>query len=62
MIVKTLNKERIEENMKIFDWELSDEDKHKISQLPQFKRNTVRSMLSPEAASKLPDEDEVVEE
>ncbi|CAL9182326.1 unnamed protein product [Musa hybrid cultivar] len=62
MIVKTLNKERIEENMKIFDWELSEEDKHKISQLPQCKRVTLRSMLSTEAAAKLPDEDEVVEE
>lgn len=52
MVVKTLNKERIEENTKIFDWELSDEDRHKISQMPQYKRVSVRSLLSAEESSK----------
>ncbi|KAE8667267.1 Non-functional NADPH-dependent codeinone reductase 2 [Hibiscus syriacus] len=35
VIVKSFNKERMKQNLDIFDWELSDDDLHKISQLPQ---------------------------
>ncbi|KAF3432037.1 hypothetical protein FNV43_RR26776 [Rhamnella rubrinervis] len=37
VVVKTFNKERMKENIDIFDWELSEEERHKISQLPQHK-------------------------
>ncbi|PKU80821.1 non-functional NADPH-dependent codeinone reductase 2 [Dendrobium catenatum] len=37
IIVKTFNKERMKENLDIFDWKLSEEDLYKIEQLPQYK-------------------------
>ena len=37
VVVKSFNKERMKENIDIFDWELSEEERHKISQLPQRK-------------------------
>ncbi|CAL5016725.1 unnamed protein product [Urochloa decumbens] len=51
MVVKSLKRERIKENMEIFDWELSDEDRFKISQIPQHKKVTVTDILSPDGAS-----------
>ncbi|KAL6650793.1 hypothetical protein ACP70R_009718 [Stipagrostis hirtigluma subsp. patula] len=36
-IVKSYNKERLKQNLEIFDWELTEEDRLKISQLPQKK-------------------------
>ncbi|CAL4963110.1 unnamed protein product [Urochloa decumbens] len=36
-IVKSNNKERLQQNLQIFDWELTDEDRLKISQIPQRK-------------------------
>jgi len=51
MVVKSLKRERLRENMEIFDWELSDEDRFKISQIPQHKRVRVTVMLSPEGTS-----------
>ncbi|CAL9779073.1 unnamed protein product [Musa acuminata subsp. burmannicoides] len=48
MVVKSLNKERMKENMGIFDWELSEEDHLKISQIPQCKRISTYSLLSPQ--------------
>ncbi|TKW04649.1 hypothetical protein SEVIR_7G123400v4 [Setaria viridis] len=36
-IVKSYNKERLKQNLEIFDWELTDEDQLKISQIPQKK-------------------------
>ncbi|KAK1278882.1 hypothetical protein QJS04_geneDACA017150 [Acorus gramineus] len=35
IIVKSFNKERIRENLKIFDWELSEEDHRLICEIPQ---------------------------
>ncbi|KAJ9176320.1 hypothetical protein P3X46_011646 [Hevea brasiliensis] len=35
LVVKSYKKERLKENMEIFEWELSKEDKDKISQIPQ---------------------------
>lgn len=37
MLAKSFNKERMKENLDIFDWELSLEESKKISQLPQCK-------------------------
>ncbi|RZR99455.1 hypothetical protein BHM03_00029026 [Ensete ventricosum] len=48
MVVKSLNKERMKENMEIFDWELSEEDRVKISQIPQCKMISTYSLLSPQ--------------
>lgn len=36
-IVKSYNKERLKQNLEIFDWELTEEDRLKISQIPQRK-------------------------
>nr|CAB3487181.1 unnamed protein product [Digitaria exilis] len=51
MVVKSWKQERIKENTEIFDWELSDEDRLKIRQMPQHKMATVTGILSPEGVS-----------
>ncbi|WVZ85840.1 hypothetical protein U9M48_032706 [Paspalum notatum var. saurae] len=51
MVVKSLKPERMEENMEIFHWELSDEDRLKISQVPQHKLATATGILCPEGVS-----------
>ncbi|KAF0929139.1 hypothetical protein E2562_016378 [Oryza meyeriana var. granulata] len=35
LLVKSYNEKRMKENLDIFDWELTDEERKKISQLPQ---------------------------
>ena len=37
VVVKSFNKERIKENIEIFNWELSSEDSQKIDQIEQKK-------------------------
>ncbi|KAI3931380.1 hypothetical protein MKX01_040297 [Papaver californicum] len=37
LLVKSFNEERMKENLKIFDWELSPEDLKKISELPKCR-------------------------
>lgn len=37
-VVKTYKQERLKENLQIFDWELTDEDRFKISQIPHHKK------------------------
>ncbi|XP_047959237.1 D-galacturonate reductase-like [Salvia hispanica] len=44
---KSFNKERMAQNLQIFDWCLSDQDLEKISQLPQAKGVTLASILGP---------------
>nr|XP_017224014.1 PREDICTED: non-functional NADPH-dependent codeinone reductase 2-like isoform X2 [Daucus carota subsp. sativus] len=39
VLVKSFNKERMKENMDIFDWQLSPEELEKINQIPQEKGN-----------------------
>ncbi|TVU14301.1 hypothetical protein EJB05_37762 [Eragrostis curvula] len=51
MVVKSLRKERLKENMDLFDWELSDEDRFKINQIAQRKLVTVKNLLCPEGVS-----------
>ncbi|XP_039820005.1 deoxymugineic acid synthase 1-D-like isoform X2 [Panicum virgatum] len=51
MVVKSLKRERLKENIEIFDWELSDEDRLKIAQIPQRKLITVQNLLCPEGIS-----------
>ena len=51
MVVKSWKQERLRENTEIFDWELSDENRLKISQMPQHKVARVTGMLCPEGVS-----------
>jgi diketogulonate reductase-like aldo/keto reductase len=51
MVVKSLKRERLKENIEIFDWELSDGDRLKIGQIPQQKLITVQNLLCPEGIS-----------
>nr|TKW04629.1 hypothetical protein SEVIR_7G122000v2 [Setaria viridis] len=51
MVVKSLKRERLKENIEIFDWELSDGDRSKIGQIPQRKLITVQNLLCPEGIS-----------
>eukprot|EP00262_Sarcandra_glabra_P014596 TRINITY_DN4294_c0_g1_i5.p1 TRINITY_DN4294_c0_g1~~TRINITY_DN4294_c0_g1_i5.p1 ORF type:complete len:122 (-),score=23.42 TRINITY_DN4294_c0_g1_i5:220-585(-) len=37
VLVKSFNKDRMKENLKIWDWALSDEEKETIHQIPQCK-------------------------
>ncbi|KAM0871569.1 hypothetical protein ACQ4PT_039310 [Festuca glaucescens] len=48
-IVKSFSKERLKQNIEIFDWELTDDDLIKISQIPQKKIVTAANVIfSPE--------------
>lgn len=46
VLVKSYNEKRMLENLDIFDWELSEEDKQKISQIPQRKILTGMRLVS----------------
>ncbi|RLM87725.1 aldose reductase [Panicum miliaceum] len=48
IVVKTYNKERLKQNLELFDWELTDEDRLKISQIPQKKLQGGAFMFYPE--------------
>lgn len=37
VIVKSFNEQRMRENLDIFSWELSDNDRHRISALPESR-------------------------
>ncbi|OMO60788.1 Aldo/keto reductase [Corchorus capsularis] len=43
MVAKSFNKERMKQNLEIFDWSLTQEESNKISQLPQTKGLKVAS-------------------
>lgn len=47
-IVKSFSKERLKQNLEIFDWELTDDDLLKISQIPQKKMATAAILFSSE--------------
>ncbi|TMW96462.1 hypothetical protein EJD97_007311 [Solanum chilense] len=47
LVVKSLNKERMKENLQIFDWSLSHRDLEKISELPQHKGFVMASLFGP---------------
>ncbi|KAK3200065.1 hypothetical protein Dsin_023480 [Dipteronia sinensis] len=46
VVVKSYNKERMKENLEIFDWKLSTEDLHKIEQIPQVRGNPADNFVS----------------
>ncbi|KAI4347323.1 hypothetical protein L6164_008142 [Bauhinia variegata] len=45
-IVKSFNKERMKQNLEIFDWELSQEESEKISQIPQRRQFRAELFIS----------------
>ncbi|CAN4080991.1 unnamed protein product [Withania somnifera] len=45
LVAKSFNKERMKENLHIFDWSLSEQDLKKISQLPQQKGFRMASLF-----------------
>nr|CAB3484655.1 unnamed protein product [Digitaria exilis] len=47
-IVKTYKKDRLKQNLEIFDWELTEEDRLKISQIPQKKVVKASGLFSQE--------------
>lgn len=52
VVVKSYNKERMKENLEIFDWSLNSEDLQKISQIPQRRGATAREFISDEGPYK----------
>jgi 3''-deamino-3''-oxonicotianamine reductase len=48
IVVKSFNKNRLIQNLKIFDWELSKEEVVKIRSIPQKKAARVEFMLTEE--------------
>ncbi|KAL6571335.1 hypothetical protein OROHE_002978 [Orobanche hederae] len=52
VVAKTFTLKRMEENSDIFDWELSEEDCNKISEIPQSRGNTGDFYVSEEGATK----------
>ncbi|KAJ4835455.1 hypothetical protein Tsubulata_042732, partial [Turnera subulata] len=62
VIVKSFNKERMKQNLQIFDWELSNEDRQKIKNIPQsrgFKGEPFTSVNGPyKSPEELWDDDE----
>uniref|UniRef100_A0A0D9W5K2 NADP-dependent oxidoreductase domain-containing protein n=1 Tax=Leersia perrieri TaxID=77586 RepID=A0A0D9W5K2_9ORYZ len=51
MLTTSTKRERLKENIEIFDWQLSDDDRLKISQIPQHKKVSVLSILCPDGVS-----------
>ncbi|KAL5539167.1 hypothetical protein UlMin_042946 [Ulmus minor] len=47
LVGKSYNKDRIKQNLDIFDWSLTEEEQKEISQLPQRKGATFASVLGP---------------
>ncbi|XP_058078329.1 non-functional NADPH-dependent codeinone reductase 2-like [Magnolia sinica] len=47
VVVKSFNKERMKENLQIFDWALSEQDLQEISQIPQHRGFSGEIFVSP---------------
>ncbi|KAJ9160195.1 hypothetical protein P3X46_025617 [Hevea brasiliensis] len=56
VLVKSFNKERMKENLDIFEWKLSQDDLQKINQLPQRKGFPGLEFISNEGPYKSPEE------
>jgi diketogulonate reductase-like aldo/keto reductase len=52
VLVKSFNKQRMEENLDIFEWSLSPEECEKISQIPQRKVCHADFLISDESPFK----------
>ncbi|GLT36637.1 hypothetical protein SLA2020_110020 [Shorea laevis] len=55
-VVKSFNKERMKQNLQIFDWELTKEDHEKINQIPQWRFLLNEEFISPNGPFKTLDE------
>ncbi|KAK4486193.1 hypothetical protein RD792_008862 [Penstemon davidsonii] len=51
-IVRSLNRERMKENLDIFDWELTDEEIHRIGQIPQQRMCKAVEFVGPNSQYK----------
>lgn len=47
LLVKSFNKERLEQNMRICEWELSAQDLEKINKIPQIRGRLGLEFISP---------------
>jgi diketogulonate reductase-like aldo/keto reductase len=47
VVMKSYNKERLEQNIQIFDWELTEQDSIKIAQLPQNRVHRAEEFVDP---------------
>ncbi|KAM3381487.1 protein REDOX 2-like [Capsicum galapagoense] len=56
VIVKSFNKERMKQNLEVFDWELSTEDKIRIRDIPQRKGYNGEMFIHPNGPYKSVDE------
>ncbi len=45
-VPKSFNKSHMSENLEIFDWELTDEDRQKISTIPQARGSCAEFMVN----------------
>ncbi|XP_059441525.1 non-functional NADPH-dependent codeinone reductase 2-like [Corylus avellana] len=45
-VMKSYNKERLKENLQIFDWELSEDDSKKISEIKQHRMMLKEELIS----------------
>ncbi|KAF3338440.1 NAD(P)H-dependent 6'-deoxychalcone synthase-like protein [Carex littledalei] len=50
MVVKSFNKERLQQNLEIFDWELTEEERQKISKIPQKNKISIERLLTKEGS------------
>ncbi|BFG16327.1 hypothetical protein CerSpe_026010 [Prunus speciosa] len=51
LAVKSYNKERLKQNLQMFDWELSEDDLNKINQIPQQKMMLKEELVSADGSS-----------
>ncbi|CAB4264287.1 unnamed protein product [Prunus armeniaca] len=51
LAVKSYNKERLKQNLQVFDWELSEDDLNKINHIPQHKMMMREELVSADGSS-----------
>ncbi|KAL6294426.1 hypothetical protein ACE6H2_002568 [Prunus campanulata] len=51
LAVKSYNKERLKQNLQVFDWELSEDDLNKINHIPQHKMMRREELVSADGSS-----------
>ncbi|XP_062110425.1 NAD(P)H-dependent 6'-deoxychalcone synthase-like [Humulus lupulus] len=51
VVCKSYNKERLKQNLQIFDWSLTEDDLHRIESIPQNKVNVSPASVSPDQTS-----------
>ena len=46
IVMKSFNKERLKQNLEIFDWQLTDEDSKRIAEIPQSRASLAEMFIS----------------